>query len=54
MGYIRRRNELLPHEIDMATDPVEFETLSFDEALKRFMSDAECRGLRPDTIRYYR
>ncbi|SHH96264.1 hypothetical protein SAMN05421807_12316 [Virgibacillus chiguensis] len=25
MGYIRRRNEL-PHEIDMAAEPLEYET----------------------------
>ncbi|WP_121640387.1 hypothetical protein [Virgibacillus sp. Bac330] len=53
MGYIRRRNEL-PYEIDMATELVEFETWSFDDALERFMADAKQRGLRSDTIRYYK
>lgn len=51
---MRRNNELLPHEIDIATEPLELETLSYDEAFERFIADAERRGLRPDTITYYK
>ncbi|MBS4193464.1 tyrosine-type recombinase/integrase [Lederbergia citri] len=50
----RRKNDLTPREIDIATEPIELETLSYDEAVKRFMADAERRGLRPDTISYYK
>ncbi|WP_042224126.1 tyrosine-type recombinase/integrase [Oceanobacillus manasiensis] len=50
----RRNNELNVNEIDIATEPLELETLSYDEAVKRFLADAQRRGLRPDTIQYYR
>lgn len=51
---MRRKNELLPHEIEIATEPIELETLSYDEAVERFIADGERRGLRPDTITYYK
>lgn len=51
---MRRKNELLPHEIEIATEPIELETLSYDEAVERFIADAERRGLREDTITYYK
>ncbi|MEK4801024.1 tyrosine-type recombinase/integrase [Oceanobacillus sp. FSL K6-0118] len=50
----RRSNELSPHEIDIATEPIELETLSYDESVRKFIADAERRGLRPDTISYYK
>lgn len=51
---MRRKNGLLPHEIDIATEPIELETLSYDEAVELFIADGERRGLRPDTITYYK
>lgn len=50
----RRSNELSPHELDITREPIEKETLSFDEAVKLFIADAERRGLRPDTVSYYK
>lgn len=50
----RRSNELNPREIEIATEPIEFETLSYDEAVRLFIADAERRALRPATITYYR
>jgi len=50
----RRDNRLTPKEVDIAITPLEHDTLSFDEAFKLFISDAKRRGLRPDTISYYR
>ncbi len=50
----RRNNGLSPHEIDIATEQIELETMSYDDAVKRFIADAERRGLRPDTVSYYR
>ncbi|ASN06856.1 tyrosine-type recombinase/integrase [Virgibacillus necropolis] len=49
----RRNNELNPYEIEIATEPIELETLSYDEAVKLFITDAERRALRPPTIKYY-
>lgn len=49
----RRRNDLAPHEVEIATEPIELETLSYDEAVRLFIADGERRGLRPDTISYY-
>lgn len=51
---IRRDNRLNIHEIDIATEPLELNTLTFDEAFDLFITDGERRGLRPDTISYYR
>lgn len=50
----RRDNRLTPDEIGVAITPLEQDTLTYDEAVKLFMEDAERRGLRPDTIVYYR
>lgn len=50
----RRNNRLTPEEIDVAITPLEHDTLSFDEAFKLFIADGERRGLRPDTILFYR
>lgn len=50
---MRRKNELAPHEVEIATEPIELETLSYDEAVRLFIADGERRGLRPDTISYY-
>lgn len=50
----RRDNRLNGREIDIAMEPLEFNTLSFDEAFKLFITDAERRGLRPATVTYYR
>ncbi|WP_010094491.1 tyrosine-type recombinase/integrase [Ornithinibacillus scapharcae] len=50
----RRNNALTAEEIEIASEPIELDTLSFDEAMSRFISDGERRGLRPDTITYYR
>lgn len=50
----RRKNELSADEIDIATEPIGLGTLSYDESVERFITDAERRGLRPDTISYYR
>ena len=50
----RRGNRLTADEIDIAITPIEFETLTFDEALRLFIADAERRSLRIDTISYYR
>ena len=52
--YKRRNNRLTPEEIDVAITPLEHDTLSFDEAFKLFIADGERRGLRPDTILFYR
>lgn len=49
----RRNNRLTPREIDIAITPLEFDTLSFDEAVELFIADGMRRGLRPDTIEYY-
>jgi len=40
--------------VDIATEPIELETLSYDNSVSRFIEDAERRGLRPDTITYYK
>lgn len=50
----RRNNELAPHEIEIAAEPIEFETLSYDEAVRLFIVDAERRALRPATITFYK
>lgn len=42
----RRSNDLLPHEVEIATEPIELEILSYDEIVKRFIADAERRRLR--------
>ena len=51
---IRRNNRLTPDEIDIAITPLEHDTLSFDESFKLFIADGERRGLRPDSISFYR
>lgn len=51
---IRRNNRLTPDEIDIAITPLEHEALSFDESFKLFIADGERRGLRPDSISFYR
>ena len=40
----RRSNELAPHEIEIATEPIELDTLSYDEAVKLFIADGERLG----------
>lgn len=50
----RRDNRLSPEEIDIAVEPLQSKTLSFDEAFELFIADGERRALRPDTISYYR
>ncbi len=50
----RRDNRLNAREIDVAVQPIEFNTLSFDESFRLFIEDAERRGLRDHTITYYR
>jgi len=50
----RRDNRLTPDEVQTAITPLEHDILSFDEAFKLFIADGERRGLRPDTISYYR
>ena len=49
----RRDNRLNSREVDVALEPIEFNTLSFDEAFRSFIEDAERRGLREHTITYY-
>ncbi|MFD2627996.1 tyrosine-type recombinase/integrase [Oceanobacillus kapialis] len=49
----RRKNELNPREIDIAFEPLEYNTLTFDEAVNRFIADAMRRGLREATVEYY-
>lgn len=50
----RRDNRLTAHEVDIAIEPLERNTLTFDEAVILFIEDGERRGLRPDTILYYK
>lgn len=50
----RRSNRLTPEEIDVAITPLEYDTLTYDEAINLFIDDCERRALRPDTISYYR
>lgn len=50
----RRDNRLTPEEVNIAITLLEHDVLTFDEALKLFIEDGERRGLRPDTIVYYR
>ena len=50
----RRNNRLNAHEVDIAIEPLELNTLTFDEAVKLFIADGDRRGLRPDTIVYYK
>lgn len=50
----RRDNRLTADEVDIAIVPLEHDTLTFDEAFKLFIADGERRGLRPDTISFYR
>jgi len=50
----RRSNDLNPQEIDIATEPLELETLTYDEAARLFIEDGERRALREFTIKYYR
>ncbi|MBA4536589.1 hypothetical protein H1Z61_05395 [Bacillus aquiflavi] len=42
----RRNNRLSSREIDIAIEPLEFNTLSFDAACKLFLGGAERRELR--------
>ena len=51
---IRRNNRLTAEEVGIAITPLEHDVLSFDESFNLFIADAERRGLRPDTISYYR
>src|SRR5699024_8132972 len=50
----RRDNRLTPDEVQTAITPLEHDTLSFDESFKLFIADGERRGLRPDSISFYR
>ncbi len=50
----RRKNELTREEIELAVMPLDYETLSYDAACDSFIKDAKRRGLRVDTISYYR
>lgn len=50
----RRNNRLTGREIDIAITPLEFDTLTYDEACEFFIADGKRRALRPDTIVYYR
>ncbi|MGM7724392.1 tyrosine-type recombinase/integrase [Metabacillus sp. Hm71] len=49
----RRNNRLNAREIDIAVEPVEFNTLSFDGAMSLFIADARRKSLREATITYY-
>lgn len=51
---IRRDNRLTVDEVDIALTPLEQATLSFDDAVELFIADGKRRGLRPDSISYYR
>ncbi|MGG3622829.1 tyrosine-type recombinase/integrase [Bacillus gobiensis] len=50
----RRDNRLSAREIDVAIEPIEYNTLSFDGAIKLFIADAERKSLREATITYYK
>lgn len=50
----RRSNDLSPQEIDIATEPIELDTLTYDEAARLFFEDGERRALREYTLKYYR
>lgn len=50
----RRDNRLSPDEIMIASEPLERNALTFDEAFTLFIADGERRGLRPDTIVFYK
>lgn len=52
--FNRRDNRLTTDEVHTAITPLEHDILTFDEAFKLFIADGERRGLRPDTISYYR
>lgn len=41
-------------EIETAVEPLEMDTLSFDEAVRLFIADGERRALQPFTIEYYK
>jgi integrase/recombinase XerD len=50
----KRRNDLIGYELDIVEQTLTSAVISFDQALVLFIKDAERKGLREFTIRYYR
>ena len=49
----RRSNRLNAREVDIAVEPIEYNTLTIDGAIRLFLADAKRKSLRKDTITYY-
>ena len=50
----RRKNELIGHQLDVVEQTLTTEIMTFDKAMKLFTANAERKGLREFTIKYYK